>query len=147
MVEVPEFIFKPGVWIGEGKITFSSSPEFVKFYTKWTMTEEHPGFIQATQTVEMEGVDEHVVNTFTFYDIGQEKFSVLLRNQLIGSLKGTGVIDPTTIAWEFRGVPDSFEGFEVYKLQENGDYSLHAEYTSSDQFRTIIEGLIWKKSS
>lgn len=147
MAELPEFLFKPSIWIGEGKITFSSSPDFVKFYTKWQITEEHPGFMHATQTVEMEGIEDHVVNTFTFYEITPDNFSVLLRNQLIGNLKGKGIIDANTIAWEFRGATDSFEGFEVYKLQENGDYALHAEYTSSDQFRTTIEGLIWKKSS
>jgi hypothetical protein len=41
----------------------------------------------------------------------------------------------------------AFEGFEVYEQQENGDYFLHAEYGSPDQFRTIIEGLIWRKGT
>ena len=29
------FLFEPGLWIGEGHVQFSSSPEQVKFYTRW----------------------------------------------------------------------------------------------------------------
>jgi hypothetical protein len=140
------FIFTPGVWIGEGKISFSVSPEFIKFYTKWQITEIEPGQLQAIQTVEIQGVQEHVVNTFTFYHITPVNFSVKLENQLVGIMIGTGIREENTIGWEFRGAFSNFEGFEVYERQENGDYSLHAEYSSTDQFRTMIEGLIWKKS-
>jgi hypothetical protein len=65
---------------------------------------------------------------------------------MLGSVQGKGIIDAKTIAWEFRGHPD-FEGFEVYELQENGDFMLHAEYSSLDQIRTIIDGRIWKKAT
>lgn len=139
------FIFTPGIWIGEGKITFSTSPDFIKFYTKWQITEEQPGTIKAVQTVEMHGIKEHVVNNFTFVDVTPKSFALTLESEMIGSVNGKGLIDARSIAWEFRGNL-SFEGFEVYELQENGDYFLHAEY-SSEQFRTIVEGLIWKKGS
>jgi hypothetical protein len=139
------FIFIPGTWIGEGKITFSASPEFIKFYTKWQITEIEPGKLKAVQAVEMQGVEEHVVNVFTFYDITPTTFSVELENSIVGTITGSGIRESETIAWEFRGTLSTFEGFEVYERQENGDYSLHAEYASMDQFRTIIEGLIWRK--
>jgi hypothetical protein len=139
------FIFTPGVWIGEGKISFSSSPEFIKFYTRWQVVEEKPKQMKAVQTVEMQGVDDHVVNYFTFHHITESNFSVELQNNMIGKVTGTGIIEPATLAWEFKDQL-AFEGFEVYELQENGDYFLHAEYASPDQFRTIVEGLIWKKS-
>jgi len=141
-----DFIFTPGLWLGEGKITFSSSSEFLKYYTRWEITEQAPGMMRAVQTVEIQGVDEHVVNAFAFSDIKPASFSVCLENQMVGKISGTGIRDERLIAWEFRGQL-SFEGFEVYEKQENGDYFIHAEYGSSPQYRTIIEGLVWRKSS
>jgi hypothetical protein len=139
-----DFIFTSGVWLGEGKISFSSSPEFLRFYTKWDIQEESPGIMKAMQIVEMKGGDEQVINLFTFRDIKPTSFSVVLENEIVGMVSGSGICDEQVIAWEFRGQL-AFEGFEVYERQENGDYFLHAEY-GSDQFRTTIEGLIWRKS-
>lgn len=140
-----DFIFTPGYWLGEGKISFSSSPDFLKFYTKWEMSRIDPHAMRAVQAVEMEGVQDHVVNTFTFFDIQEKSFSVCLENENVGKIYGRGFRDDRMIAWEFRGQP-SFEGFETYEKQENGDYFIHAEYGSPSEFRTIIEGLIWEKS-
>lgn len=141
-----DFIFTPGLWLGEGKISFSASPEFLKFYTKWDIQEVAPGIMSATQIVEMQGVEEQqVINVFTFKDIIPESFQLTLENDLVGMVEGKGIRDGQTIAWEFRN-QTNFEGFEVYERQENGDYFLHAEYGAPDQFRTIIEGLIWRKT-
>lgn len=141
-----EFIFTPGLWLGEGKISFSASPEFLKFYTKWEIQKGEAGVMTATQTVEMQGTEEHIINSFTFSEIQPTSFEVLLENNLIGSVSGKGLCDENLIAWEFHG-QNGFEGFEVYERQEIGDYFLHAEYGTPDQFRTIIEGLIWRKGS
>lgn len=143
---IHDFLFKPHIWIGEGKITFSYSPDFVKFYTRWHVQTESEGLIKAIQTVEMKGVQEHVVNEFTFKSITSSTFSVSLENDMVGMVLGKGILDPTKISWEFAP-GQSIEGFEVYELQENGDYFLHAEYLSPDQYRNTIEGLIWKKST
>lgn len=140
------FIFSTGIWIGEGKITFSTSPEHIKFYTKWQVSDEENGLFVAKQTVEMQGIKEHVVNIYTFQTITPNNFTLSLANDLMGKVKGKGVIDQNTIAWELLR-EDSFEGFEVYERQENGDYTFHAEYSSTEQYRTIVEGLIWQKSS
>lgn len=141
-----DFIFTPGSWLGEGKITFSASSEFLKFYTKWEITETSPGIMSAVQTVEMLDVEEHVVNTFTFYDIKPTSFSVSLKNpQIADQILGTGLRDEHSIAWEFQG-NSALEGFEVYEKQQNGDYFIHAEYGSSSDYRTIIEGLLWQKA-
>ena len=94
----------------------------------------------------MRGVDENVFNSLTFFDITSTSFMVGLENELMGKVLGKGVLDEKTIAWEYRQGTD-FEGFEVYELQDNGDYMLHAEYSSPDQYRTIIDGRIWKKST
>jgi hypothetical protein len=141
---IHDFIFKPGVWVGEGKVTFSASPEHVRFYTKWTIKKENDQVITCQQHVEMEGGESNVYNTFVFSHILPDSFKVELRSELLDIVQGKGVIDKKTIAWEFRNHPE-FEGFEVYELQDNGDFMLHAEYTSIDQMRTIIDGRIWKK--
>lgn len=141
-----DFIFTPGSWLGEGKITFSSSPEFIKFYTKWEIKELTPGTIQAVQIVELQDIEEHVVNTFTFSDFKSDSFSVCLENAMVGKINGKGIRDDHVIAWEFREQP-AFEGFEAYEKQENGDYFLHAEYGAPSQYRTTVEGLVWKKGS
>lgn len=138
------FIFTPGIWIGEGKISFSASSEEIKFYTHWTIESQKNHQIIGEQRVELHGMEENVSNHFVFRDISPKGFFVELENELIGKAIGKGVIDEHTIAWELHG-PDNFEGFEVYEAQENGEYLLRAEYTSDDQYRTIIEGRIWKK--
>lgn len=140
-----DFLFIPGLWLGEGKITFTSSPEFLKFYTKWEISQISSDLMKAVQVVEIQGVEEHVVNTFTFTDITSTTFAVSLENNLVGKVSGTGLRNDRVIAWEFRG-QSAFEGFETYERQENGDYFLHAEYGPPSDFRTIVEGLIWSKS-
>jgi len=54
-------------------------------------------------------------------------------------------MDEKTVAWEFSNKELGFEGFEIYELQEDGNYITRGEYVSIDQLRTIIEGKIWKK--
>lgn len=141
-----EFIFQPGLWIGEGKITFSSSPEHLHFYTKWMIAPLVENGIHCQQKVETRGTDDAVINDFKLTHIDSSKFNIELKNELVGKVQGIGVIDAKTIAWEFRG-NNQIEGFEVYELQDNGDYMVHGEYSSTEQFRTIIDGRIWKKAT
>lgn len=140
-----DFIFEPGAWIGEGKITFSASPEFIKFYTRWQIEKINDKIFQATQVVEMVGIPEKLNNTLTITDIKPHSFSLILQNNTVSQIHGKGIRDDKTIAWEFRGQED-FEGFEVYEKQENGDYFMHAEYGAPEQYRTMVEGLIWRKA-
>lgn len=137
-------ICTPGIWIGEGKITVTLVSQFLKFYTKWEIEEVKPGHYKAFQTIENVGTEEKLYNKYHFFNIKNGVFEVELENDLFGNVKGTGIIDMTTIAWEFKRKP--INGFEVYELQENGDFLFHGEYVSSEQFGTKIEGLIWKKS-
>ncbi len=141
-----QFIFHPGRWIGEGRITFTASPEFLRFYTRWNINDATPLGIACTQEVEMIGVSHNMHNRFMFSHITPASFEIELENELLGTVIGKGLIEPKTIAWEFHG-RNGLEGFEVYELQDNGDYMMHAEYASADQFRTIIDGLIWMKVS
>jgi hypothetical protein len=139
-----DFIFQEGIWIGEGKVSFSTSPEHIHFYTKWVIKKNEKNEINCQQQVEMRGGGDSVFNHFTFSDMKDLTFAVALENDILGIATGKGLIDEKKIAWEFREHSD-FEGFEVYELQENGDYLLHAEYVSTDQHRTTIDGRVWKK--
>lgn len=141
-----DFIFSPGTWIGEGRVSFSTSPEQLRFYTKWTINPiTESSVISCLQQVEVQDSNDSVFNKINISHIKGPDFSITLENSLITTVNGKGVIDPKVIAWEYRGNKD-FEGFEVYQLQENGDYMLHAEYSSTDEYRTVIDGRIWKKS-
>lgn len=140
-----DFIFSPGIWLGEGKISFTSSPNFIKFFTKWVIQVESSGIMTANQMIEMQGGEEDpTINSFTFKELCPTSFVVILENESVGSSVGTGVRDAQTIAWEFHP-PASLEGFETYEIQRNGDYFFHAEYGSSHEFKTVVEGLIWRK--
>lgn len=140
-----EFLFKPDTWIGEGKITFSVSPDHIKFYTRWNpIIIQKETALQWVQEVEMQGNMDKVSNSFMIQPLTDKTFAISLENELIGKATGKGVIDPNKIAWEIKSV-DTFHGFEVYELQENGDYMFHAEYVAQDNFRTIIDGRIWQK--
>lgn len=138
------FVFTPGIWIGEGKITITLVAQFLKFYTKWEIKEESPGCYQAYQIIENVGTDEKLFNTYRFFDLKNNTFKVHMKNDLFGEVEGKGIIDTKTIAWEFTKKP--LNGYEVYEVQENGDYLFHAEYISSEDFSTTVEGLIWKKA-
>lgn len=140
------FIFSPGAWIGEGRVTFSMSPDLVRYYTKWVVESGREGVILCEQRVEKEGGGEDIYNTFSFSDIKKDAFTIELTNETLGTIRGKGIIDLKTIAWEFKNHPE-FQGFEVYELQDNGDYLVHAEYSSSEDFRTIIDGRVWKKAA
>lgn len=139
-----EFIFTPGIWLGEGKISFSASPEFIKFYMKWEITEEAPLFMKARQMIQMQGIEEKTVNDYIFTDIHADSFRVILENEALGKAEGQGIVDEKIIAWEFIK-PSTFVGFETYERKDNGDFFLHAEFGTNDHYRTIIEGLVWPK--
>lgn len=143
-----EFIFAPGRWVGGGKITFSTSPEVIRFYTSWAIEHKNQ-LIYSVQRVEMHPLEAVINNNFIIYDIEPERFKIDLESELIHGSSGKGIIDAQTIAWEFHGHEneEGIEGFEVYELQENGDYMFHAEYSSMEQFRTIVDGRIWKKAT
>jgi hypothetical protein len=40
-----------------------------------------------------------------------------------------------------------FEGFEFYEKQDDKNYLMRAEYATTDQFRTLIQGRLWQKNT
>ena len=57
-----QFLFDSGNWVGEGTITFSPSPETLKFMTHWSIRKEVEEHIVCSQSVEMEGAEDHMHN-------------------------------------------------------------------------------------
>lgn len=138
------FLFQPGVWIGEGKISFSGTQDIVRFFTRWILTPSQDSF-NALQEVELHNLQQTTRNKFTFFDFKDNHFKVEMENADMGVVTGKGNFSPKTLAWELRSFPGS-EGFEVYERQENGEYFFHADYVSCENFRTHIEGKLWKKT-
>lgn len=138
------FILSSGCWLGEGKISIKGAAQPLKFYTKWEITKGPDDLLIAKQTVELQDVEEHVVTSYTFSDIRETAFVVELKSESIEQAIGQGIIAPTTLAWEFHS--PVLEGFELYERLPNGDYRLHAEFSSTSHYRTIIDGIIWMHS-
>ena len=91
----------------------------------------------------MEGVEDAVHSNFHIYGLTEDDFSITLQSDHFDQVIGTGIIDDQKIGWEFRQ-KGALEGFEVYEIQDDGSYHFHAEYSSPDQFRTMIDGQIKK---
>lgn len=142
-MQTHSFIFQPGCWLGQGHITIQGAIQPLKFYTKWIISQEKEDVFLASQTVEIENVEEHVVTAYRFTKMTETHFSVLLENGDIGQVLGPGFISPDAISWEFDS--PSLQGFDTYERLANGNYRLHAEYSSSSQYRTIIHAELWKK--
>lgn len=141
------FILSPGQWLGEGKIQLNMVEEELGFFTRWTVG--HPdstGKIECTQEIQVKGLSDIMLNEFVFYDLTPGQFSVELENEALGRVEGSGVINDKVIAWEFRLNDLGFEGFEFYEKQPDDSYLMRAEYATSDQFRTLIQGKVWKKA-
>ena len=142
------FILKPGHWLGEGKITLSMMEENeLAFFTRWKVPlADETGRIDALQEIQISGLSDVMHNQFAFYDLSRQSFCIELENQSIGKVVGQGLINKEIIGWEFRLGHLGFEGFEFYEAADQPDtYLMHAEYSTSDDFRTVIHGKIWKK--
>ncbi|MFA6917127.1 MAG: hypothetical protein WC222_12070 [Parachlamydiales bacterium] len=137
------FLLQPGIWLGEGKVTFTASPDQLQFYTRWEISPPQAGIIALKQVVEMKEGDT-IHNNYILSGLTENSFIIELTNDVLGTVIGKGIIDENKVAWEFRA-QESFEGYEVYQLQTNGEYILHAEYASPEQYRTIIDAHLWPK--
>ncbi len=138
------FLFTPGQWLGTGEVHFTMSTEVLQFRTKWVVTQEEDDLFNATQVVEVVGGDR-IANLFEISKEGPGSFEIILENELLGTFIGNGIIEDERVAWEFRD-KGTFEGYEVYNRVSDTEYTMHAEYLSSDQLRTEIRGRIWLQS-
>ena len=139
------FILQPSLWKGEGKISLNMVDEVLTFVTQWNIKDKDvAGKVISSQEIQISGISEYMQNALTFFDFTSKSFSVEMENPNIGKIIGTGLYDDKVLAWQFRDNDMNFEGFETYHLQEDGSYQMHAEYVTSDQFRTQIDGRIWQ---
>lgn len=138
------FIFAPGVWKGEGKITFSMADDELDFKVTWIVLAKDENKIHFSQEVDLIGVGEKMRNQFCVSSITSEKFEIQLQNQLVRKVVGVGLINSHTIAWEFHNKDQEFEGYEIYDLQDDGSYHMRAEFTAGEGLRTHVKGWIRK---
>lgn len=142
------FILTPSDWLGEGKIQLNMVDEELGFYTRWSVArKDQSGRIECTQEIQVKGLSEVMMNQFTFFDLSQSSFSLELENQALGKVVGTGIMSDKVIAWEFRIPEIGFEGFEFYEKQSDNSYLMRAEYATTDQFRTLIQGKVWQPAT
>lgn len=142
------FIFAPEAWIGEGKIQLSRVEEELLFYTRWNVSpRDQQGLITCAQEIQVKGLSDVMVNQFALYDLTASNFMIDLENQALGKVTGKGVISDRLIGWEFRAPEIGFEGFEFYEKQPDDSYLMRAEYASTEEFRTLIHGKVWKKAA
>lgn len=136
------FFFKPGHWVGKGTISLTLSNDALNYETHWKVQPEKDGTIICTQSVQIEGSGEQVINELHFSQIKPDSFEVQLNNVMIGNVPGKGLLDDKVIAWEYKNNTMGFEGFEVYEKRSESCYGVRGEYASDDQTRTKILGEI-----
>lgn len=140
------FIFSADEWLGEGTITLSMSQEPLHFFTRWKReATDDKGIFELVQEVQIKGINEVMINHFTFNTNDTKNMEITLENNTVGKVQGTGVINPEVIGWEFNNPEVHFQGFEFYEKQNQDQYLMRGEYSSDEDFRTTITGKIWKK--
>lgn len=142
------FLLTPGLWIGQGKIQLNMVAEELTFFTRWNVgLPDVKGRIESLQEIQVKGLSDIMHNQFALYNFTSGEFSIDLENQALGKIIGKGIITDKTIAWEFRIDEMGFDGFEFYEKVDEKNYLMRAEYATSDQFRTLIEGKIWQQEA
>ena len=143
-----QFLLTPSNWLGQGKIQLSMVSEELEFFTRWNASVlDGDGKIQCLQEIQVKGLSEMMHNEFFFYNFTNGEFTIDLDNQALGKVTGKGLITDKVIAWEFRVEEIGFEGFELYEKQDDKNYLVRAEYATSDQFRTLIQGRVWQQTT
>ncbi len=139
------FLMQPLAWLGEGRIKLNMVDEELSFFTRWSMGPRNElGEIECLQEIQVKGMTDIMHNQFIIRDLASNTFSIELENQALGRIQGSGIIGDKVIAWEFRVKELGFEGFEFYEKQADNSYVMRAEYATTDQFRTVINGRVWQ---
>lgn len=143
-----QFLLTPNAWLGQGKIQLNMVSEELGFFTRWNVdTIDGDGRIECVQEIQVKGLSDVMQNEFFIYNFMHGEFAIDLENPSLGRITGKGLINDKVIAWEFRVEDIGFEGFELYEKQDEKNYLMRAEYATSDQFRTLIQGRIWQQTN
>ena len=141
------FLLNPGSWVGQGNIQLSLVAEELSFATKWNIGgPTSDGKIECIQEIQIKGLADVMHNQFSIFDLSCGEFQIQLQNDALGKITGKGLINDKIIAWEFRIEEMGFEGFELYEKEDDENYLMRAEYATEDQFRTLIQGKVWKQA-
>jgi hypothetical protein len=141
-----QFLFTPTSWLGQGKIQLNMVAEELAFVTRWSANlQDSEGRVECSQEIQVKGLSDIMNNQFLIYNMNSGEFCIELENQALGLVTGKGLITDKVIAWEFRVEEIGFEGFELYEKQDDQNYIMRAEYSTSDQFRTLIQGKVWQQ--
>lgn len=139
------FLLTPTAWIGEGKIQLNMFQEELNFLTRWdAISKSSEGLIECNQEIQIKGLSDIMNNQFSIFNLTPTSFEIELENMALGKINGKGIITNKLIAWEFRVPHLGFEGFEFYERQKDDSYLMRAEYSTTDQYRTLIVGKIWE---
>jgi hypothetical protein len=145
---VHQFLMTPSSWLGQGKIQLNMVSEELAFFTRWNVDNvDGDGRIECLQEIQVKGLSDIMHNEFLIYNVANGEFAIDLENQALGKITGIGIVNEKVIAWEFRIEEIGFEGFEFYEKQDENNYLMRAEYATSDQFRTLIQGRVWKQTT
>lgn len=140
------FLLTPSSWLGQGRIQLNMVAEELAFFTRWNIgNPDAEGRIECIQEIQVKGLSDIMHNQFNIYAVNHGEFQIELENQALGKVVGKGLINEKLIAWEFRVEEIGFEGFEFYEKQDEKTYLMRAEYATSDQFRTVIQGSVWQQ--
>lgn len=143
-----QFLLTPNSWLGQGKIQLNMVSEELAFFTRWNVgTVDGDGRIECLQEIQVKGLSDIMHNEFLIQNLTGGEFTIDLENQALGKISGKGLISEKVIAWEFRVEEIGFEGFELYEKQDDKNYLMRAEYATSDQFRTLIQGRVWQQTT
>jgi hypothetical protein len=141
------FLLTPSSWLGQGRIQLNMVTEELAFVTKWSVGDRNTdGRIECLQEIQVKGLSDIMHNQFNIFDLSSGEFQIHLENDALGKIGGKGIINDKIIAWEFRIEEMGFEGFELYEKQDEHNYLMRAEYATADQFRTVIQGKVWKQT-
>lgn len=138
------FIFFPGVWTGEGVITFSMAEDILPCKMIWSVPPPEGSDIHFSQEIDVESFENKMTNHFVLSNVTSSTFQIALSNPLIGTVYGSGLYDKERVAWEFRKADQPFEGFEIYEKTPEGNYTVRAEFTAGQGLRTFVRGTIQK---
>jgi len=140
------FLLTPSSWLGQGRIQLNMVDEELSFVTKWNVGNcDSEGRIECIQEIQIKGLSDVMHNQFNIFDVNCGEFQIQLENDALGKVSGKGLINEKIIAWEFRVEDMGFEGFELYEKQNEQNYLMRAEYATADQFRTLIQGNVWRQ--
>ena len=143
-----QFLLTPSSWLGQGKIQLNMVSEELSFFTRWNINNaDVDGRIECLQEIQVKGLSDIMHNEFFVYNLTYGEFAIDLENQALGKITGKGLVNEKVIAWEFRIEDIGFDGFEFYEKQDDNNYMMRAEYATTDQFRTLIQGRVWKQTT